>query len=212
MRLGVLLRFFLLGVAVQGASIIIGPFVMPAGVEDRPFQAQFELVALRRSAGGETTRRVTRGAVYRAQNGRSRREVYAGDRAEKVIKTIIIHDPTKHEGYLLDPESKTFFRMPIGGTAESGEGGASGAELPAFDGEDIGRKVIDGLACRGYRRGGAAGGVLEYWVAEELLEAVWVRSLEGDHEDTLRVFDIRRGEPDGKLFTVPAEYQEVGLK
>lgn len=215
MRLSALLVFFLLGGGVQEASFITGPFVTPAGVKDRPFQARFELVAVRRSAGGETSRRVTRGAIYRDAAGRGRREEYAGDGAGKVIKTIIIHDPVKHEGYLLDPESKTFFTMPMQGPAGRGGSGTSepGAEqLPTFDGEDIGRKVIDGLACRGYRRNGSGGAVVEYWVAEELLEAVRVRSLDGDADDTLRVFDVRRGEPEGRLFTVPADYQPVDIK
>ncbi|HYG80767.1 MAG TPA: DUF4412 domain-containing protein [Pyrinomonadaceae bacterium] len=214
MRLTALTRFFLLGVVMQGASIIIGPFIMPAGVKDRPFQGEFELVTRRRSAGGEVSRRVTRGAIYRDASGRSRREEYASGGAGKIIKAIIIHDPAKHEGYLLDPESKTFFTMPTQETTGRDRSGTSepSAELPTFDGEDIGRKVIDGLACRGYRRNGSGGAVIEYWVAEELLEAVWARIVDGDNDDTLRVFDIHRVEPDEKLFTVPADYQPVDIK
>lgn len=199
---------------MQGASFITGPFITPASVRDRPFQAQFELVALRKSADGETSRRVTRGAVYRDADGRSRREEYAGDGAGRTIKTIIVHDPTKHEGYILDPESQTFFKLPTPGTTGREASGTSepDAGLPTFDGEDIGKKLIDGLTCRGYRRTGAGGAVIEFWVSEELLEAVSARSVHGDKEDTLRVFDIRRAAPDEKLFTVPADYQPADIK
>lgn len=196
---------------MQGASFITGPFITPAGVKNRPFQAQYEHVALRRLPNGETSRRVKKGAIYRAADGRSRREEYAGDGAGKIIKTIIIHDPIRQEGYLLDPESKTFFTMPVPDSPRSATSGSE-AELPTFTGEDIGKKTVDGLICRGYRRERPGGGVVEYWVSEELLEAVLARTVAGDQDDALRIFGIRRGEPDNTLFNVPPEYQAITIE
>jgi hypothetical protein len=180
---------------MQGVSSITGPFITPLGVKERPFQAHYEQVTIKDS-DGETFRHIKSGIVYRTSDGRSRKEEYANGGAQETISTIIIHDPTKQEGYLLDVETRTFFTMPLSNTSTS-------AESPTFTGDDIGRRVIEGLTCRGYQRKSQNGGTVEYWVSEELLEVVLARSLVGGEENTLRLFNIHRVESDSKLFTVP---------
>jgi hypothetical protein len=188
---------------MQG-SYVSGPFITPAGIKDRPFQADYEQVTTKKTSNDNTSRHVKQGAIYRATNGRSRREEYAGGGTEKKPGTIIIHNPAKQEGYLLDVESKTFFTMPTP-ASESQD------ELPTFKGEDAGRKVIEGLMCRGYRMKQQSEEI-EYWVAEDLLEVVLAKSVSKDEESTLRLFNIRRIEPDGKLFSVPVNYKTAVIE
>lgn len=89
---------------------------------------------------------------------------------------------------------------------------STSAESPTFTGDDIGRRVIEGLPCRGYRGKSQHGGTVEYWVSEELLEVVLARSLLRGEENTLRLFNIHRIEPDSKMFTVPADYKTAAIE
>jgi hypothetical protein len=189
---------------MQGA-FINGQFITPAGIQDRPFLAEYEQITLKKLPGGKTSQQIRRGAIYRAANGRSRREEYAMGEENVRARVVIIHDPIKQVGYLLDIDNKSVFTMPL----PSSE---SQPQSPIFTGENIGEKVFEEMRCRGYRRNDRERGDIEYWVSEDLLEVVLAKSIFKEEESTLRLFNIRRVEPDRNLFSVPEDYEAVTIE
>jgi len=186
------------------ASFGEGPFLLPLlGIKDRAFQAEYKRTTLKKSVNDEAIHRITtRGAIYRAADGSNRREQYGKDEAGSKPSTIIIYNPARQVSYLLDAESKTFFTMPL---ATSN----SPSEFPPSEAQDIGRKVIEDLVCRGYRLKRQENGEVEYWISEELQEVVLAKIVTRDEESTLQLFNIRRIEPAGSLFTVPKDYEKA---
>ena len=73
----------------------------------------------------------------------------------------------------------------------------------------IGQQQIEEFTCHGYISDQPEGDIIEYWVSEELQEVLLAKSISNDKESTLRLFDIRRVEPDSELFTVPADYKDA---
>ncbi len=138
-----LLKFFIVGIIMQ-ASYAIGPFLLPLGIKDRPFSAEFELVKSKKLSGGKIFKQSGTGKIYRDAEGRTRIEERQKNKEEGSFNTVIIYNPSKLEGYLLDTEAKTFFTMPLLSSN-------SKSEVPTYEGDDIGSKVIENLVCRGYR-------------------------------------------------------------
>ncbi len=170
------------------------PFSFPAGVKHRPFQAKYERV----DRQGQISHRIKSGAVYRDSSGRSRRE-FIQVMPETGMLKLIIDDPVGKRSYILDEEAKTAFALPLGD---------SGDEELQFRGEDIGHKVIEGLECRGYRMNLSDGSIMEYWVAEDLLEILYATYKHGAMESSVRHFEIQRDEPQANMFAVPSDYTE----
>ncbi len=170
------------------------PFTFPAGVKHKPFHAKYERI----DREGQVSRRIKSGAVYRDSSGRSRRE-FIQVAPEAGMVEIIIDDPVGKRSYILDEESKTVFPIPLGDSAE---------EELQFTGEDIGRRKIEGFECRGYRMSLSDGSVMEYWVANDLLEILYATYRNGELESSVRHFEIELGEPQANVFVVPSDYTE----
>jgi hypothetical protein len=84
------------------------------------------------------------------------------------------------------------------------------ADLPV--GEKLGSRSWDGgLRVEGtrYVNGGAGeSGTSEVWVSPELQVTVLTKLLDAqNNESVVRLRDLKRGEPDGKMFDVPAGYR-----
>ncbi len=170
------------------------PFTFPAGIKHKPFQAKYERI----DREGQISRRIKSGAVYRDSFGRSRRE-FIQVTPEAGMVEIIIDDPVEKRSYILDEESKTAFPLPLGDSVD---------EELQFTGEDIGHSIIEGFECRGYRVNLSDGSIMEYWVADDLLEILYATYKNGETESTVRHFDIQRGEPQANVFVVPSDYTE----
>jgi hypothetical protein len=187
------------------------PFTFPLGIKDKPFHARYERIALKKSPDAQAVRQERYGAVYRDGDGRSRTVKYGDDEAQMTEVEAIIHDPLKGKAYFLDPESQTFYATALPRASHAG-GEASFEEVlssAASHSDDLGQRVIEDLLCRGYGVAGPDGGTMEYWVSEEFSAVLLARSMRDHEEITFRLYDVRRGEPESQLFTVPAEYEDA---
>ena len=92
---------------------------------------------------------------------------------------------------------------------------------PEISNEDLGTQVIEGVAAEGHRAvqtwpAGAVGNdrpfqvVSEYWYSPEIKETVLSKSTDPrSGENTTKLINISRGEPDASLFLPPADYSVV---
>jgi hypothetical protein len=121
-----------------------------------------------------------------------------------------VSDATKQELYFLDVESKTFLRSRTSDDIEeaSDEEASDLLKDAASKGTLIGKQMIEGFVCHGYRIDQPEGSVIEYWISEELSDVLLAKSRSTKEEITLKLFSIRRDEPDGSLFTVPMDYED----
>ena len=110
------------------ASFLNGSIEVPTDVKGRPFQAEYEQISKKKLPSGEIFQQIKNGNVYRATDGRSRRDEQSTNTIDKLTTSAVIHDPNKHEGYLLDIESKTVFVMPIPETSNNDSGKKSGRQ------------------------------------------------------------------------------------
>lgn len=187
------------------------PFISPAGVREKPFQAFYEHVRMRKPISGQVWERsVTAGVIYRDTEGRSRREVSPQSATGEIINTIIIYDPLAQEVIFLDSESKTILRerCPENLKDIAEWQSMSFLEYIAKTAEKIEEKVIEDLMCRGFRIRQPESGTIEYWISEELDDVVLASSVTQSEEETLRLYNIRRREPESKLFISPAHYKD----
>lgn len=208
MSLGILTHILLIGIAMQ-SFYFNPPFTSPAGVKGKPFQAQYEQNQSQKLPGGQISHQAKTGMIYRAADGRSRRETFLEVSPNMIKSEAIIHNPLVQKVYFLDTESRSVITVPLGETEdEMDEHSGTLTQPQAFMGDDLGQKIIEGLVCRGYRLTQTDGRIIEYWVSQDLSEILLAKSLFAEEEITLRLFDIRRNEPDNNLFTVPADYEE----
>lgn len=187
------------------ASYTIGPFLLPLGIKDRPFRAEFKQDRIEKISDSKISKQSRAGQIYRAFDGRTRIEEYRNDKEGKNLITAIIYNPSKLEGYLLDIENKAFFTVPLSSSD-------SESSLPIFEGNDIGKKVIENLVCRGYQKKRGDDDIFQYWVSEELLEALIAKSVSGNETNILRLFNIKRLEPNRKMFVVPKDYTPIKIE
>ena len=149
-------------------------------------------------------------------------------------KLISIHDPVKNEHFTLEPEGKIAHKavienkIPGKGHDETFEfhvppGGGGGLrfhrEAPESKSESLGRQVIEGFAVDGTKTvsvipAGEIGNespieiVSEKWYSPELQVHVMTRHMDPRFGETVyRMTNIRRGEPDPSLFTIPKDYK-----
>lgn len=195
------IKSLIVGIIMQ-ASFGIGPFLLPLGIKDKPFKGEFEQITSNKLPNGEVTRRTARLITYQAADGSRRFDQYGKDKEKDKTLVISIYNSAKQEIYFLDVESKTVFTQPL--TEPDSE-----SEPPIYDGDNLGKKVIENLICRGYQRKRDENDVFEYWVSEELNETLRAKSVLGDEENSLRLFNIERVEPDGKMFLIPKDYKPM---
>jgi len=199
-----LLKFFFVGIIMQ-ASYGIGPFLLPLGIKDKPFKGEFELITTRKLPKGAVTDATVRLKVYRASDGSTRFENFEKDKEGEKAYAVSIFNSTKQEFYFLDVESKSAHIMSPSDSAPESEQSIS-------TDKNIGKKVIENLICLGYQRKRGENDVFKYWLSEELNQIVLAKSVLGDETNTLRLFDIKRLEPDSKMFVVPKDYKPMKIE
>lgn len=193
----------------MGSFYIDTPFIHLWNRKNKPFQAKYEKVVLRRSPDGQTSQRVKLGVLYRDSGGRTRREERAdsGINREEFSSTAIVNDPATRELFFLDISSKTVLRSLLSDDPESDQQQES-LDDAASNNTALGEQMIEGFVCHGYRVNQPQGGAVEYWMSEELMDVLLAKSVGTEEESTLRLFNIRSDEPDSNLFTVPADYRD----
>jgi hypothetical protein len=203
-------------------------------VTGAPFSATSTSTTNQTLQDGKTTiNRTVQGAIYRDNQGRSRREVTftgVGPLAATggTHKMVAISDPVAGAHYMLNPDKKVAYKMtlPAGGTAAKAQAfqqkmqarqqqeEASGA----LKVESLGTQVVNGVSAEGTRttRTIAAGEignsapiqiVSERWYSPDLQTVV--QSTRTDPRfgtTTFSLSNIQKAEPAATLFTVPADY------
>jgi hypothetical protein len=192
-------------------------------VKDNPYLSEFECHYRKATPAGKETIGGATGVIARDSGGRTVQQfncdhlggfLPVGGFLPPVI-TIVI-DPITQMLHWVDRESSTTLvssRLPTGLSAASVPRDIVGATWPTlFPGSApgdtfIGEKIIEGMRSRGYRRLGQGGQLIEFWVADEL-QAIILGEISWDGlEMSLRVHDIRQGEPNPELFAIPAPDQ-----
>lgn len=199
-----LLKFFIVVIFMQ-ASYSIGPFLLPLGVENKPFVGEFELNSSKKPSGIEVTHATNRIKVYRASDGSVRFENVEKE-SEKIL-TVSIYNQSEKKIYFLEVESKSVYVMPVSDSASE-----SNSESPNYLGQDIGKKNIENFICRGYRKERGENDVFEYWISEELNQLLLAKSIIGNEATTLRLFNIKRIEPNRKIFVIPQDYKLIKIE
>lgn len=193
--------------------LILQKSAMLPRIPDKPYEAKFEHICLRNLPGGEVASTSKTGVVARDSNGREVEQEHilssSGGQAFGIAK---IYDPVGARSYILDRLSKTILNMsPIsGGMGMTVDVGDTAVVLPIGrmpeGGSRMGRQVIEGQICTGYRQS-IVNGTLEYWVSDELQALILIRTASEDRKTTYRIYDIRRREPDTGLFSIPEDYR-----
>ena len=146
-------------------------------------------------------------SVYIDSQGRMRYE----QRLHEPVATI--SDTVAHEYALLSASGKVLVRSPLPVASDAvvpgPEGGQSAskateAALQRADVEDLGRRVIEGFDCRGYRKR-HANGEDEVWTAlPHGIVALLRRTDSSGREYTVvRLSNVKMGEPPAELFRIP---------
>ena len=90
---------------------------------------------------------------------------------------------------------------------------SSGSE-PLLETEQLGQQSIEGIECSGtrvVRTDQQTRVMLEEWSNRELGLIVVLTMSDGEENYSLRLCNIRRGEPDASLFTIPSGYMITDL-
>lgn len=158
----------------HGDMDFIAHEMMSRTVAGAPFSAEAVTTTTQTLPNGTHINRTATAALYRDNEGRTRREMQsvagalsAGSTAART--TVFIHDPVAQASYMLNPQKKTAMKMaftphqgrgPGGGPSE--DSAASAETTPgahafrAFSGtvktESLGTQVIDGIEVEGTRR------------------------------------------------------------
>ena len=190
-------------------------------VKGSPFSAETVIEDNKRLFDGTTVTKERRGAFYRDGEGRTRREqplenvagvsVVGTDNKPQLL--IFINDFGTQQQIFLDVNNKIARKNPLGP-------GPGPIDLrPGSNEENLGTKTIEGVVAEGTRvsfdiPAGRFGNdkpmkaYTERWFSKELQVLVMSRHLDpvvGEH--VFRLVNIKRGEPNAQLFSVPADYR-----
>jgi len=172
-----------------------------------PFSAQREEVEVAHASDGSRVERRREGALYRDRHGRTRSEFEVPRLTGGVARVALLVDPAASRMRAVDADSGEL----LTGNDDQTDGAGDAPERPAIEprrpgkgtprSEDLGWRQIEGLACHGSRIR-FEDGELEIWEARELGPdpPVLRRSVVDGHEYRERVFNIRLGDPDQRLF------------
>jgi uncharacterized protein len=186
-----------------------GPQILTHGVTSgRPFQARYEQICSKETPDGQLLEETLVGAVFRDKDGRLRKELRLPDAPGEGITLALLADPFNESIYILDPQSRTFVTQRFPVTLRDTSPFAVSKDLSGADGEDLGVRELEGLVCHGHRDR-LNDAVVEFWYSDELMEVVLEKRTTQDEDTTLRLFDIRRVEPDSELFKIPADYSPM---
>ena len=162
--------------------------------------------------------------TFRDSQGRTRDEPVANAARETAPTSpseqeIKIHDPVAGFELLLYPAQKTARRTPIALQPALGPSIGSLPDVPQAKHESLGTEVIEGERCDGQRMQttmpvGSLGNdreivdTTEFWISEELRALVLMRHTNLRYGNfTSRLTEIKRGEPDPRLFQIPFDYR-----
>jgi hypothetical protein len=198
-------------------------------VKDQPFSADTVIEDTRRLYDGSTATKSMKGAIYRAADGRTRREqplemvggVSISGTDGKPQMMVFINDFATRTQTFLDINNKVARTHAAGDIAPpAGPGGpvARNGERS----ESLGSKTIEGVKVDGTRTSfqipsGQFGNdkpievVTENWFSPELQVIVMSRHIDpiaGEH--IFRLVNIKRAEPAADLFAVPTGYRVEG--
>jgi ankyrin repeat protein len=148
------------------------------------------------------------GAVFRDKDGRIRKELRLPDAPGEGVTLALLADPLKESIYILDTQSRTFLREKFPATLKDTNDESRFVpkhDFSVVDDEHLGVRELEGLLCYG-RRGRLSDAVVEFWYSDDLMEIVLEKRTAGDEDNTLRLYEIHRVEPDSKLFAIPKGY------
>lgn len=185
-------------------------------VQGNPYEAEFECFTVKSLPGGQTCTSTKTGVIARDSSGRElEQQLVQPETGEHIFGIAKIYDPVGATDYIVDRQSKTILNahhisQGMGITIDVGDVAIA---LPVGrvpeGGESIGRQVIGGLPCAGYRHT-TMRGTLDYWISEELQAIVLLRVVSETGESTFRIYNICRREPDSGLFSIPQDYRALG--
>jgi len=190
-----------------------------------PFSAEIVIEETRRLFDGSTATRVSKGAVYRDRQGRTRREqpianiggfaVVSEDGSPQML--VFINDFPGKTHYFLDLNRRVARQNPLPDYRPPlREKEPNGAKT-----EFLGSKTIEGIVTNGTRTtfeipAGQIGNdkpiavVTEKWFSLELQVVVYTRHVDpiaGEH--IFRLVNIKKGEPAAELFVVPGDFKTI---
>lgn len=188
----------------MSAALLFEPFFIPLNTNGKKsFRAKYKHTIKRKENPNKSLNATRTGVIYKKTDGRCRTE--ERDETDKYDEvSVIIYDPLKQEGYLVDTETQTAHIMPMSAQAEN-----DSAQF--WNGQKIGKQIIEGFVCQGYRVGEDADNFTEYWVAEEIPEVILAKDFQENLEAELRLFDIEFIEPTDELFILPDDYVKISL-
>jgi hypothetical protein len=167
-----------------------------------PLRARFIQRHTFRASGRTAISTSARGRIWRDSVGRTRTElVHRGAEGQEIASLIVICDPPAKATYFVDAASWTAIRKPL---TEGEVSSRFDWLFPGQDVQDSGREIIEGVDCRKIRVAD-----LEVALSDELGMVMSENVRSGDEEYSWRLFQIRRQEPDGKLFVVPAAFRVI---
>lgn len=176
-------------------------------IQGNPYQAQFECLRTETQPNRRSPTRISVGIVARDSQGREvEEERFYGAAGEEGGWVARIYDPLKFSNSIVERRTNKLLSRASGEAYLTVGVGKMRVALPMASlpemGDDIGDRTIEGLVCLG-RRYTTPGGKIDYWFSEELQALVQLHISDHDTETTFRVYDIRRVEPNHKLFSVP---------
>src|ERR1700732_183458 len=203
-------------------------------VKGAPFSATSTSTTKQTLQDGTTINRTAQGAIYRDSEGRSRREVtFTGvgplEATGGTHKMVAIFDPVAGTHYMLNPDKKVAYKMPLPAkTSSTDKAQAFEQKMQARQQqeeasgalkiESLGMQVVNGVNAEGTRTthtiaAGEIGNdkpmqiVSERWYSPDLQTVV--QSSRTDPRfgtTTLSLTNIQKVEPAAPLFAVPADY------
>lgn len=211
----------------RGVSVRIpGIFVTP--VAGAPFAADVEITSREKLPDGSFNIRTTINHVARDSSGRiyneRRQLVPVAFKGKPALLSAHIYDPATRLNTFLDPFShlarQSVLQHPEPTTVGIPTLGPHAGAIPAGT-ENIGEQTLNGTVLRGTRKSwtvpATASGtgkevtiVDQYWYSPDL--SIYLILQHDDPrtgEQLVAVKDVKRGEPESALFSVPARYRIV---
>ena len=219
------------GIHFFGAEMM-GPHEMVKGA---PYTATTSVETTQVLGDGNRIVNKRSGSVARDSEGRLRREetMAVGPMQVTGGKMIFIHDPVSQTAYVLNPDTQTGHVMKHDAPGVkamekmhqqmmqrhgSGDGEAVHQGMGQLKKESLGTQEIEGVNAEGTRvtrtiPAGTIGNekpisiVVETWTSPDLHTLVLKKTSDPRFGETVfRLTNIKRGEPDPSLFTVPSNF------
>ena len=189
-------------------------------VPHAPFSATTLMDNIQPQPDGTTVTTRTMTTIARDSEGRTHNEnryyLTPSDNGQGRIRDITIFDPTTRVRTTLIPDTLQAIVVTL---LPRQPGPMSLPIRPVIQREDLGVSSIDGLVVHGFRQSrtvpeGTAGNdppitiTDEYWYSDELHMNITLKRTDPQHgTQFVTLTQVSRGEPDEKMFKVPAEYE-----